>query len=116
MRKCFATILFALAGLMFCSCDNQHLYTDWDELGAPEQTVSVPATSGTVEIQIYANKPGTASFDADVDWALIQNPDFEGDQKIVVGYTANTTGAQRSAVMTLKTATRTETITIIQAK
>lgn len=116
MRRYFAMALALAAGLLATSCEMQHVYTDLDELGAPVTSVSVPSGAGTVEVQIYSNKPGKASFDGSVDWALIQNPDFDGDQVIVVGYTANTTGGQRSAEMTLITATRTEKVIIIQAK
>ena len=85
-----------------------------DELGAVKKEYELDYTEGSVDIRIYANKSGKASFLEDVKWAAIENPAFDGDAVITVGYTENRTGALREASILLTTSTRKDTVYLYQ--
>lgn len=112
-NKCLL-VLSALAVLTAaCDIDNAE-HPEFDELGAVVSSFDVGYASGAVEIQVYANKPGTAAFETPLDWAVIRNPNFDADTVITVDYTENRSGAERTAAILLSTKSRSDTVYIRQ--
>lgn len=111
MRKTFillASILFVVA----CENDAMRLRQP-EELGTDKDEYYVPAEGGKAQIQIYTNMPGTVRFASEVNWASMAVRDFAQDAKLEVTVAENT-AAKRKLSLIVETASRKDTVSIMQ--
>lgn len=105
-------VVLALSTLASCRVDDAR-YLEYDELGTTQKNFYAGTTSGSLKVNVYANKEGTARLLEGEDWASIANPTFSSDTEIRVDYLYNE-GFPRKARIELATDSRRDTVTILQ--
>ena len=112
MKNTFRTILAALvAAVAVFSCDKPF------ELDLPlavnNHNLTLQKTAGSTHILVYANGPWTAEFSRNVEWASLNKLSGEGNNDLVLSYSANY-GISRSVGIILAAGALKDTINITQ--
>ena len=107
------TAVLMLGLLTTLSCIDDAEFAEVDDLGAPTKEFVVESTGGSLEVDVYTNKPTTANFIGGCDWAEIKTSGIDSDGKFVVEYDRNTS-YPRHAKIEFATATRRDTCTLLQ--
>jgi hypothetical protein len=76
------------------------------------KNITLDALAGTTSFSIAGDAHWTAQ--SSQDWATLSDISGDGNKTVIVSYAANTKEEQRSAEITVKSSSKTETITIIQ--
>lgn len=71
-----------------CNIDNGD-FVKFSELGAVNNTYTVEAPGGSVEIQVYSNETYDIYFEKDVQWASLLVSKMTGDDTLTVNYDDN---------------------------
>ena len=95
------------------SCIDDAEFVEVDDLGAPTKEFVLEKTSGSLEVDVYTNKPTTANFIGTCDWAEIKTSGINSDGKFVVEYEQNAS-YPRHAKIEFVTATRRDTCVLLQ--
>ena len=112
MKHPIIFLLAAAAALLPAACDKSF---EMDlPLAVNSHQISLKSPAGSTHILIYADGPWTVSFGRAVDWASLNKLSGEGNNDIVLTYSANY-GISRSLDIILAKAELRDTITVIQA-
>ncbi|MDE7443609.1 MAG: hypothetical protein K2M65_05560, partial [Muribaculaceae bacterium] len=86
----FGKLLFSAAAVTLWSCrDTKIDETPMDEFGATENTFTVSANPGHVDLSIYSNQHCSLSFVEDTPWAELSTQGINGDGDVYVDYEGN---------------------------
>lgn len=107
-RYVFGLLLAVCAAFTFTACDEEG-----DEASFSASLTSLPNTEGTVSITVIAN--GTWVISSSDYWLKLTESYGDGDKVVTATFSENKVTSERSATLTLRSGTVTETMTFVQA-